>query len=37
VGIVITGRLVDRHLRTAVLLSLTAFAIAALLFGLFAH
>jgi len=37
VGIGFTGRLVDRHLRTAVLLSLAAFAIAALLFGLFTH
>jgi predicted MFS family arabinose efflux permease len=37
VGIGFTGRLVDRHLRTAVLLSLAAFAVAALLFGLFAH
>jgi predicted MFS family arabinose efflux permease len=36
-GIVMTGRLVDRHLRSAVLLSLVAFAATTLLFGLFAH
>lgn len=33
-GIWMTGRLVDRHLRTAVLASLAGFAIIALLFGL---
>ncbi|WP_311971453.1 MFS transporter [Pseudomonas baltica] len=36
-GIAMTGRLVDRHLRSAVLLSLVAFAFTTLLFGLFAH
>lgn len=36
-GIAIAGRLVDRHLRTTVLLSLGAFAATALLFGLFAQ
>lgn len=36
-GIAMTGRLVDRHLRSAVLLSLVAFAATTLLFGLFAH
>lgn len=36
-GIWITGRLVDRHLRQAVLTSLAAFALVALLFGLYAE
>ena len=37
VGIWLTGRLVDRHLRTTVLACLGAFAAIALLFGLFAR
>ncbi|MEB0150946.1 MFS transporter, partial [Pseudomonas sp. CCC2.2] len=36
-GIWVTGRLVDRHLRKAVLASLATFAAIALLFGLFAQ
>ncbi|TBU75719.1 MFS transporter [Pseudomonas daroniae] len=36
-GIWITGRLVDRHLRQAVLTSLATFALVALLFGLYAE
>lgn len=36
-GIWITGRLVDRHLRSAVLASLAAFAAVSVLFGLFSH
>lgn len=36
-GIWITGRLVDRHLRQAVLASLATFALVALLFGLYAE
>ncbi|MGO2486413.1 MAG: MFS transporter [Pseudomonas taetrolens] len=36
-GIWLTGRLVDRHLRTTVLACLVAFAAIALLFGLFAR
>lgn len=37
IGIWITGRLVDRHLRQAVLTSLATFALVALLFGLYAE
>lgn len=36
-GIWVTGRLVDRHLRQAVLTSLATFALVALLFGLYAE
>ncbi|WP_213881379.1 MFS transporter [Pseudomonas sp. dw_358] len=36
VGIWLTGRLVDRHLRTAVLVSLATFAAVAIFFGVFA-